>query len=983
MFKHTFLLLFFFAISSSINAQTGKISGTIVDAKNGETLPGAIAQIEGTNIGAMADFDGKFVINNVPVGKVALVVSYISYNTKKITDITVKAGDVTNINVMLDVSSSQDLQEVEVVVTLNKENNTALVLQQKNNASVSDGISAETIKRTPDRNTSDVLKRVSGASIQDNKFAIIRGLNERYNAAYLNGAPLPSTESDRKAFSFDLFPSNMLDNLVITKTARPDLPGEFAGGIIDITTKNIPEKNFLNVSAGGGYNTVTTGKNEVYYKGGKTDWIGIDDGTRKIWNDIPAFDQFPTDIHKQAALAKNLPVSDWGVYNRKFKPNASFQLSGGLNIKRKEKEFFGLLASLSYNSVNNMIATDRISFLSGSPNTKEDPLLPDKIYNDRNYQNIKMLGALLNFGFKINEFNSISIKNLYSIYSDDRLIHRSGTTTPNESNPNMVRNYAMWFTQNNILTSQIIGDHYLNKPKIKIAWNGNIANVKRDIPNLRRHVYQRLTRVEPIIIDESEPPLINTNDTVYGASFGVPKSNSPDYSGVTMWATLNERIYSGKSDVTRNFKITENIHIEGKVGGFYQMRNRDFDFRQFIYSPYNLFGGTVSFNQQLAFAEPNKLYTQENMGVITPSSSTNPKSIGGFIISESTYPNSAYQAGSKLWATYAMVDVKIKSKIRLNGGVRYENYYQFLSYFDNNYLINKEIIVQDTTWKDLLPSVNFVYSPTEKSNIRLSYSKTLNRPEFRELAPFNFYDFNINYSLEGNPGLKYCKIDNYDLRYEIFPGAGQLLSVSGFYKYFKNPIEIFQSVNRGNLKYGNANDGTVYGGELEYRVNIGNFYKNDSNVIGKILNNTTIFSNLALFKSQIIGAADYTYNRPLQGQSPYIINAGISYIDRTYDYSASLMVNRIGPRLAYVGNYLFQEIWEGSRTVMDMQITKSVLKDKLEMRLNIRDILAKWQPVVFYQNFDSAPFTYKSKNYADFWRGRLGTTFSFQLGYKF
>jgi outer membrane receptor protein involved in Fe transport len=886
-----FQSLLFVLIVTAISAQTGKISGTILDAKTGETLPGAMASVEGTGKGAIADFDGKFTIIGVPAGVVNLLVSYISYDSKKITGVVVKANDVTNVNISLDPSTSKELQEVEVVVTLNKENNTALVLQQKNNASVSDGISAETIKRSPDRSTGDVLKRVSGASIQDNKFAIVRGLNERYNAAYLNGAPLPSTESDRKAFSFDIFPANMLDNLVITKTARPDLPGEFAGGVIDITTKNIPEKSFFSFNAGGGYNTVATGKQQLYYKGGKKDWLGVDDGSRAIWKDIPAFENFPVDIHKQAELAKKLPTSDWGVYSDKnFAPNSSFQMSGGLNIKRKEKEFFGMMASLSYQNINNMIATRRISYLSGIPGDDTDPLLADKIYFDRNYQNQKLIGGLLNFGFKLNENNTISFKNLYSIYTDNRLIHRSGTTTPNELNPNMIRSFAMWFTQNNIYTTQLIGDHYLPNQKIKIAWNGSYSNVKRDIPNLRRHVYQKLTRIEPIIVDESEPPIINPYDTVYAASFGVPRSNSPDYSGVSLWALLNENIYSYKADVSRSFKINDDIIIEPKIGGFFQYRERDFNFRQFIYSPYQVTGGTVSFSNSIAYLPTQNIYTDANMGVITPSSSTNPQRVGGFLLSESTYPNSSYNANSRLIASYAMFDFKYKTMFRVIGGARFESYYQYLRYFDDKYLINRKVNTQDTVWNDLLPSINIVYSPNDKSNIRLSYSKTVNRPEFRELAPFNFYDFNINYSLEGNPTLQYCKIDNYDIRYEIFPGAGQLFSISGFYKKFVNPIEIFQSVNRGNLKYGNANEGYVLGTELEYRVNLGVFTKKDSGLVSDILNNTTIFSNLALFKSEIVGAQDYTYNRPLQGQSPYIINAGITYNDRKHNYSFSMMV---------------------------------------------------------------------------------------------
>ncbi|MBK7818592.1 MAG: carboxypeptidase-like regulatory domain-containing protein [Sphingobacteriaceae bacterium] len=209
MQKAFYLVLFTFVFTSFFS-QTGKISGTILDSKTAETLPGAMATLEGTGKGAIADFDGKFNISGITPGKYTLIISYISYDSKKIAEVEVKANDVVDVNILLDPSTSKDLQEVEVVVTLNKENNTALVLQKKNNASVSDGISAETIKKTPDRNTSDVLKRVSGASIQENKFAIIRGLNDRYNAAYINGAPLPSSESDRKAFAFDIFPGILI-----------------------------------------------------------------------------------------------------------------------------------------------------------------------------------------------------------------------------------------------------------------------------------------------------------------------------------------------------------------------------------------------------------------------------------------------------------------------------------------------------------------------------------------------------------------------------------------------------------------------------------------------------------------------------------------------------------------------------------------------------------------------------------------------------
>lgn len=990
--KH--LLAFIFVwVGLLINAQTGRVEGTVMDSKTGETLPGATILVEGTNKVGSADFDGKFSIANVTPGKVVLIVSYISYTTKKIAGVEIKAGDVTNVNILLDPSALNDLSEVEVVVTLNKENNTALILQQKNNSVVSDGISAETIRKTPDRNTSDVLKRVSGASIQDNKFAVIRGLGDRYNAAYLNGAPLPSTESDRKAFSFDIFPSNMLDNLVIIKTARPDLPGEFAGGIIEISTKSIPEKNFISVSTGLGYNTITTNKKQYYYKGGKTDWLGLDDGTRKLSDKMPAFENFPVDIHQQATLAKEIPVGDWNIYEKKFSPNTNFQLAGGANFKRKEKDFFGFIASLSYNNNNNFFTTDRRTYMSGRPNSDSDPLLADKIYFDSTYSTQKLVGALFNMGLKINENNSINSKNLLSISSDDRLIKRGGTTTPNESNPNMINASAFWFTQNIIRTNQLTGDHYIPSAKLKIAWNLASSSVKRDIPDLRRHYYQRLTRVEVIPNpDPSEPPTINPNDTVYQAQLGSPKSNSNDYAGIRMYSSLTEKILSGKTDVSRIFKISPDVTIEGKTGGFYQVRNRKFDFRQFIYSPYGVLGGTTSFSTGLSYLPEGEIFTQQTMGLLQQGTSGG-QNIGGFLIGESTYPDSPYDAESKLMAGYGMVDFKYKSNWRLVTGLRYESYYQRISYRDLLYVVNRKINVVDTTVNDLLPSVNLVYSPTDKINIRGSYSRTLNRPEFRELAPFLFYDFNSGFSLNGDTKLQRSTIDNYDLRFELYPVGGQLITLSGFYKHFINPIELYKGQNTYQVVYGNAQSGMLYGVEFEYRLNIGSFIKNDSSLYGRIFNNLSVFSNLALIRSQVdatkpplnpqLSNSTATYDRPMQGQSPYVFNGGISYVDTENNYSANIVFNRVGPRIYIVGNNIYQEIWEYSRTVIDLQLTKSFFKNKLDIRFNVRDLLANSQPLQFYQNFDNKPFKKNSGNNTLMWNTKLGTTFSAAISYKF
>jgi hypothetical protein len=964
--KHYFIALLFL-MNLAAFAQTGRIQGKIIDARTGETLPGATAVIEGTTKGASADFDGNFSLNNVPAGKVNLVFSYISYDSKKVTDIEIKANEVTNVNIQLDPSSSTTFTEIVIVAEMvNKENNAALTQMQKNNISVSDGISAETIKRTPDKNTSDVLKRVSGASIQDNKFVIIRGLNDRYNAAYLNGAPLPSTESDRKAFSFDIFPSNMLDNLVILKTARPDLPGEFAGGIIDITTKNIPEKNFISASVSGGYNTITTGKEQLYYNGGKKDWLGMDDGTRAMPDEIPGYLDFPTNPHDRAAIAKNTPVSDWSIHSKKFTPNQSYQVAAGYTIKLKDKDFFGVLASLSYNKTNTFFSTSRETY--ADQNVEKST--PENHYFDKTYSTQTLIGGLLNLSCKINENHSISSKNLYSINSDDRLIYRTGPLQVVTANPYIMKSYALWFTQNSIASSQLVGDHYIPKAKIRINWLGSFSDVKRDVPNLRRHLYLKLDHID-------DPTSPNPTDTVYQAQMSNT-STGPAYTGSMLWSKLREDIRSFKADVSRPFKISEALKVEIKTGGLVQQRRRTFDIRQFGYTKYK--AGSVKFQDSLLYLSEDQIFVQENMGLLSPDGLGN---TGGFNIKDATQPRDPYSASSTLQAGYLMFDMKLQTWLRAVFGARVENYRQVLTMNNADYYISQKQTVKDTTVLDILPSANLIFSLTEKQNIRASYSRTLNRPEFRELAPFAFWDFNTEYLFSGNDTLQRAVIDNYDLRYEIYPGRGQIASASVFYKNFNNPIE----QKAGNLKevtYINTKRAQNYGFELEYRIILGQFMKNDTSLLGRILDNITLFTNYAYIKSVVDVSSDSVHaTRPMQGQSPYLFNAGITYADTKYDFSVSALVNRFGPRLYIIGDgVVTPDLWENGRTVLDLQATKSFLKNTLEIRFNIKDALAKKQLQDYYQQKDE-DLHYKKGVDDPVWSFRYGTVYSLSLSYRF
>lgn len=920
--KDTMKKLFFsFLILLTANfavAQTGKISGTVLDSKTGETLPGATALIEGTGKGVSADFDGKFMLTGVPVGKVTLVISYISYNTKKISGVEVKANDVTDISVLLDASTSQDLTEVEVVVTLNKENNTALILQQKNNASVSDGISSETIKKTPDRNTSDVIKRISGATIQDNKFAIIRGMSDRYNAAYINGAPLPSSESDKKAFSFDIFPANLLDNIVILKTATPDMPGDFAGGVIQINTKSIPEKNAQSISVSTGYNQQTTFKEFRTYKGGKYDWLGIDDGTRGEPKGIPETKLYSTDKLDQIDYAKKVNY-DWSLQSKKAMPNFNLQYSLA-NVGKLFKKDAGSIFALTYNNNNNTFATNRREFEEQGSNYDVSKV---RDYVDTTYSNTILASALWNLSYKLNGNNQIGFKNLFSINSEDRVITRRGsqdivTQTWERSN-------VRWFIQNQIYSTQLNGDHYFEKSKIKFKWVGGYSDIKRETPNLRRMTYVKTSALE----DDS----VKYNAVI--ATTGTAAQNA----GTMVFNTTKEKMQSIRYDVSRGFKLGDKTKHEVLLGGNHIFRDRIFYARLLGYSMYRKNSSLIE-NTDLKFLDESVIFAPENIGI---QDNPGPRD-GGFKLSEATTEKDNYAASSMLNAGYITLDSRLFDKLRFIYGARVESYRQRLSVT----LFGEEKIT-DTTVVDILPSINAVYSVTEKTNIRLSFYQTVSRPEFRELAAFNFLDFNTTFNISGNPSLTRAKIDNYDARFEWYPGAGQVISVSGFYKKITNAVEqaVDASAQIKSLTFVNVALVENIGVELEYRFKLSTLFNNDSS---KFLSKTTLFSNFAYIKSEVdVSKILDAEPRPLQGQSPYIINAGIQYLDNDKDWGVSLSYNVIGRRIVIVGSTGEPSYWENPRHVLDFQLAKT-FKEKFEIKFNVRDIFAQNQ--IWYQDIN-------------------------------
>ncbi len=923
LFSISMLLLPIFAF-----AQKGSISGKIIDAKTAEGLIGCTIRLDDGAGGAVTDYEGNYTIANVPPGVHKVSVSYTGYQEKAIAEIIVKNNESTTVDIAMEDATAQMISEVVVTATARRSSMSALTILQKNSPMIADGISAEIIKRTPDRTTGDVIRRVSGASIQDNKFAIIRGLNDRYNIALLNGALLSSTEPDRKAFSFDLFPSSMLDNLVVMKTASADLPGEFAGGAILLNTKDIPEETYLQVNVGAGYNTVSTFKPHQIAQSGGTDILGVDDGARALPNNYPSSTTFQQASKEEKFGFSRQFANDWAIMeSRSAAPNSSLQIASGLVSDPTRNVQFGSTFAFSYSNNNRIQNGERNDF-------DNDRQLFS--YNDKQFKNNVLWGSLLNLSMKMNKRHKISLQGTYSTNTDNIVSDRSGSDFEQER---FVSATAIEYTENHLLTSRLSGEHSFGVNNIKLAWGGGYNKISRDVPALRRMFYAKNFDAE------TEDPF-----RAY-----VPYGSADPFRSGRFYSDLSENVYNGNIDLTLPFSLGNQKHSV-KVGGLYQGKSREFNARVMGFIRAKVAG----FDNSLLNLPQDQIFAAENIRD------------NGFIIDEITNLSDAYTASSDLNAAYVLFDNNIFDRLRVSWGLRVENFKQDLEsseYSGKPIQVNNNI----TSW---LPSANLTYRLNDQHQVRLSASKTVSRPEFREVAPFAFYDFYLNAGVVGNSDLTPGEIFNADLRYEIYPGQNELFSVSFFYKKFNNPIEFtFSSLGGGTrtFSFQNIPSAENYGVELELRKNLGFL------VAG--LENMTFFANGALIRSKLnlSNVSSFDDSRALQGQSPYLLNTGLTYNHVNLGLSTTLVYNIIGDRVAQVGTDGYADIYERHRNLLDFQISKR-LWERGELKLTWGDIL---RPEFMYYQDNNANHKFEADQDNVMQRLNYGSTITLGFGYKF
>ena len=886
------------------SGDSGTITGQLVDAQTGDPLIGANVLIDGTLLGASTDLDGLFVVTGVPAGTYTIVVDYVGYAQTRIEAVEVKAGESARLSLAMAPEAIQG--DVVVVEARLLENTDASLLKKRQKAAaVSDAISAEEISRSGSSDAADAMSRVTGASVVGGKYVYVRGLGDRYSNTQLNGAELPSADPDKKAVQMDLFPSNLLDNIVTQKTFTPDQPGNFSGGIVNIGTKSFPDGFTLKFSTTSSYNTRSTfSDNILTYPGGDLDWLGMDDGTR----DIPDLLADPDitipnvgEARNNAALAQELDA-----FSKAFNPvmapttrsgpvNQSYAFSVGNNISLFGRPL-GYIGSISYSRKFDAYEDGEVGGWQLTGRVSETDSLKDNYrFSDRQGSEEVSWGGLATLAYKPHPGHEISLNYMHSQSGESKSRYLNGILLRDLSPSDTFETRVLGYTERNIRSFQLKGEHHLEDfLNMNIDWMGSLASSTQEEPDLRFFTddYRRLRR------NGLDTLLYTIRSSIYPEPTRYFRDLSEDSRSFNLKAAVPFKQWSGESS-----KLI--------FGGAYNTKDRTHRERRFTY---------LNLNTKAYAGDPAAYFAPENTGIID---TTNGRYTFGNHIADASEARDNYDGEEKVTAGFAMVELPLFRRLKLVTGARFE-------------ATRMDIISGDSTLApgqlsndDWLPSANLVYQLGQNMNLRAAYGKTLARPLFREKAPgYASFDFVGGFTFIGNGDLKRTLIDNYDLRWEWFSRPGEILALSGFHKRFQNPIERVLLHDNGEIQYQNVAEGTVSGLELEARKRL--------DVIHSLLGNFQIGGNLSVVRSEVNISEDelerirYYHpeakdTRELQGQSPYIVNLELAYDNYKTGTSAGIFYNVFGERLSEVSLGGTPNVFEQPRPELNLTLSQRVL----------------------------------------------------------
>ncbi|WP_437774675.1 TonB-dependent receptor domain-containing protein [Sorangium sp. So ce1097] len=868
-------------------AGKGVVWGVVTDAVSKEPVLDAQVSVVGTKLKAIADLDGRYRLE-LPPGTYRLRIWYEAYKPQRVQEVRVAAGQVLEVDVGLEPDQQAE-EVVEVEFEPERASVAAQLLLRKNAPHVGDAVGAKEIAKTPDRNAAEAAKRIVGATVVDGKYVYVRGLGDRYTNALLNGAPLPSPEPDRQAVPLDLFPSLVLSDITVVKTFTPDIPGDFAGGSVQINTRELPTSFLFQASVSLAANTRSTFRDRLTYDGSSTDWLGIDDGTRALPREIPEHKvargiRRPdgTFITRDDIAAYGRAINSSMATRRSFTPpNGSGSVVVGDTLKLRGEQRLGYLATLSYGRKFSPRA-DEIGRNFAFDPTRESGL---RQVNESTADSIRdqvSWGSFASVTYTPDRDHKVMLTGLHSRSSDDVALQ---STEVGEESGAVYRDTLQRFVSRALTLGQLSGEHRIAAlGNGTLDWKASVSRATSDEPDGRENVYAR-------------------DDTS-----GAWSWDDGTLSGSHVFLGLADTNYGGQLSYALPL-VRGDAPTRLKVGGLVNFRTREFDARRFRFKALGSDDTTV------LRQEPGPLFSDENIGSV-------------FELDETTRSTDDYTARTDLYAGYVMTDTHITRWLRAVLGARIEA--SMLS-MDVPKDPEKDVDNDDV---DLLPAASLVLKASPRSNLRLSVTRTLARPQLIELSPALSQPGYSAREVEGNPELKRTSVVNGDLRFEHFPTAGEVMAASVFYKRFEDPIEeiIKPSNGKGKLSWTNGDSGHVAGVELEIRKSL--------DLIDPRLREITVLGNVTLATSEVRinpepkeggVTIQSTATHPLQGQSPFVVNLGLDYSGESTGTSARLLYNVFGARLRTVGKNMPDE-YEQPRHQIDLTVAQRLGKH-VELKL--------------------------------------------------
>jgi TonB-dependent receptor len=950
------LIILFQLLAGFAFAQNGTIRGAVYDESNGDPLFGVSVLVKELSTGAVTDFDGKFEIQAAP-GTYTIQVSYISFTTVELTSVVVEAGKVLVLDDILMMESAYELEVFTSTATAIRTTESALNSVKRSAPNLLDGISASTFRQIGDGDAASAVKRVTGVSIEGGKYVYVRGLGDRYTKTVLNGVDIPGLDPDRNTIQMDIFPTNVIDNIIVSKSFTAELPADFTGGVVDIETKDFPEERVMQLGISGGFNpSMHFNSNYLDYSGGEKDWLGFDDGTRAIptdrRTDIPQYGQVVGNPNSPAGLEYQDILGSFNKTLGGMRQNSlmDFGLSFAIgNQVARPKVTWGYNAAFTYKNDTEFYQDAEFNLYAKPIEQSENELVQlEQQVGDYGVNNV-LIGGLA----------GIALKTDASKYKLTFLHLQNGeskTGTFNFVNTNLGANfeadqYNLEYSDRTLSTLLFSGNHFFDNRKWEVNWKIAPTRSAIDDPDIRFTRFRQPT---------------NT----ISSEVGLP---------ARIWRYLEEYNVVGKLDLTRNLTLW-NSDAKFKFGGGYTFKERDFEIQSFQFPT----GSTV------LNGDPNRILDEQNLF-----SSTNRN---GVRYNPDFIPNNPnkFQSDLSNVAGYASAEFVPAAKLKTIFGVRVEKYTQYYSGTNQNATIvfDNEKVLDDF---DFFPTLNLVYSLAESQNLRLSATRTIARPSFKEVSYAEILDPITGRTFVGglfpettNGGteilwdgnLESTRIYNFDLRWELFQERGQIFSLSAFYKSFDKPIELVQFLSDpGAFQPRNVGNGAVLGFEVELRKSlkfISPSFENFTWSLNTTLTESSIKMSQSELRSRQLTAREgqtIEDTREMAGQAPYIINTGISYNNFLNGWEAGLFYNVQGPTLNLVGFGNRTDTYAVPFNSLNFNLNKSFGADeRIKANLGVENILNDRRQIVFrsYEAQDQF-FT----NLAPGTRIKFGFTFAF------